>query len=90
VKKFGDNVFHHIAVRVENIETAIDRLKANGVVFAGSIVGERGGQLRQIFSLPEVIDGQSFSVLELTERHEGFQGFSPPQADSLMKSTKDR
>ncbi len=90
VKKFGDRVFHHIAVRVENIETAIESLKARGVVFAGSIVGERGGPLRQIFSLPELIDGQSFSVLELTERHEGYQGFSPPQADSLMKSTAAR
>jgi hypothetical protein len=26
-------------------------------------------------------------VLELAERHRGYQGFSPPQADSLMKST---
>jgi len=25
--------------------------------------------------------------LELTERHRGFQGFSPPQANSLMQST---
>jgi len=87
VNKFGDQVFHHVAVRVENIEHAIERLKAKGVVFAGQIVGARGGQLRQIFSAPEMIDGQSFSVLELTERHRGYQGFSPPQADSLMKST---
>jgi catechol 2,3-dioxygenase-like lactoylglutathione lyase family enzyme len=87
VNKFGDQVFHHVAVRVEDIEQAIERLKAQGVVFAGQIVGSRGGQLRQIFSVPEMIDGQSFSVLELTERHRGYQGFSPPQADSLMKST---
>jgi len=87
VNKFGDQVFHHVAVRVENIEQAIERLKARGVVFAGQIVGARGGQLRQIFSAPEMIDGQPFSVLELTERHRGYQGFSPPQADSLMKST---
>jgi hypothetical protein len=26
-------------------------------------------------------------VLELTERHHGFLGFSPPQADALMRST---
>jgi hypothetical protein len=37
-----------------------------------------------------MIDGQPFSVLELTERHRGYQGFSPPQADSLMKSTVKR
>jgi hypothetical protein len=28
--------------------------------------------------------------LELAERHRGYQGFSPPQADSLMKSTVNR
>jgi catechol 2,3-dioxygenase-like lactoylglutathione lyase family enzyme len=87
VKKFGDQVFHHVAVRVEDIERAIEQLKAKGVVFTGQIVGARGGQLRQIFTVPELVDGQPFSVLELTERHRGYQGFSPPQADSLMKST---
>jgi 4-hydroxyphenylpyruvate dioxygenase-like putative hemolysin len=87
VNKFGDQVFHHVAVRVEDIEHAIERLKTQGVVFTGQIVGARGGQLRQIFTAPEMVDGQPFSVLELTERHRGYQGFSPPQADSLMKST---
>ena len=90
VKTFGDLVFHHVAVRVEDIEQAIERLKPQGVVFAGQIVGARGGQLRQIFTAPEIVDGQPFSVLELTERHRGYQGFSPPQADSLMKSTINR
>jgi hypothetical protein len=37
--------------------------------------------------LPEQINGKPFSVLELTERHRGYQGFSPPQANSLMQST---
>lgn len=87
VKQFGDQVLHHVAIRVEDIEQAIARLKGKGVVFTGHIVGERGGSLRQIFTAPEQVDGQPFSVLELTERHRGYQGFSPPQADSLMKST---
>jgi catechol 2,3-dioxygenase-like lactoylglutathione lyase family enzyme len=90
VKKFGDQVFHHVAVRVEDIEKAVERLKKKGVVFAGKIVGAPGGQLRQIFSAPETVDGQPFSVLELAERHRGYQGFLPPQADSLMKSTAPR
>ena len=77
-------------MRVEDLEKAIERLKKEGVVFAGSIVGGRGGRLRQIFSSPEMVDGQPFSVLELAERHQGYQGFSPPQADSLMKSTAPR
>lgn len=87
VNTFGDQVFHHVAVRVEDIEKAIEQLKTRGVVFTGQIVGVRGGQLRQIFTAPEMVDGQPFSVLELAERHRGYQGFSPPQADSLMKST---
>ncbi len=87
VKQFGDRVLHHVAVRVDDIEQAIARLKAKGVVFTGAIVGERGGHLRQIFTAPEQVDGRPFSVLELTERHRGYQGFSPPQADGLMKST---
>ena len=87
VKKFGDQTFHHIAVRVEDIERSMTHLKKKGVVFAGQIVGERGENLRQIFTAPEQIDGEPFSVLELTERHQGYQGFSPPKADSLMQST---
>ncbi len=87
VKKFGDQDFHHIAVRVEDIEVGIDRLAAKGVTFAGKIVGEKGEHLRQIFTEPELVDGEPFSVLELAERHQGFQGFSPPRADSLMQST---
>jgi hypothetical protein len=90
VKQFGDSVFHHVAVRVEHIETAINQLSVQGVRFAGAIVGEPGGPLRQIFSLPEIVDGQPFTVLELAERHQGYQGFSPPQADSLMQSTAAR
>ncbi len=90
VKKFGDKVFHHVAVRVEDIEQAVLRLKHKGVVFAGHIVGAPGGPLRQIFSAPETVDGQPFTVLELAERHRGYQGFLPPQADSLMKSSTGR
>ncbi|MEO5955666.1 MAG: VOC family protein [Nitrospiraceae bacterium] len=90
VNTFGDQVFHHVAVRVEDIERAMERLKTKGVVFTGQIIGARGGQLRQIFTAPELVDGQPFSVLELAERHRGYQGFSPPQADSLMRSTVGR
>jgi catechol 2,3-dioxygenase-like lactoylglutathione lyase family enzyme len=90
VNTFGDKVFHHVAVRVENIELAVARLKQKGVVFAGAIVGAPGGSLRQIFSAPETVDGQPFSVLELAERHRGYQGFLPPQADTLMKSSTGR
>ncbi|OLB20181.1 MAG: hypothetical protein AUH95_05785, partial [Nitrospirae bacterium 13_2_20CM_2_63_8] len=87
VAKFGDRTLHHVAVLVGDIEWAIHRLKAQGVVFTGAIVGVRGGPLRQIFTAPERVDGEAFSVLELTERHHGFLGFSPPQANALMRSS---
>lgn len=90
VKTFGDETFHHVAVRVEDIEKAIEKLTAKGVKLAGEIVGTRGENLRQIFTEPEQVDGQPFSVLELTERHAGYQGFSPPKADSLMQSTRKK
>jgi hypothetical protein len=87
VAQFGDRTLHHIAVRVEDIDLAIARLQQQSIRFAGSIIGERGSPLRQIFTVPEQVDGAAFSVVELTERHEGYLGFSPPQADGLMKST---
>jgi catechol 2,3-dioxygenase-like lactoylglutathione lyase family enzyme len=87
VEAFGDNVFHHIAVRVEDIEVTVRQLEAQGVRLAGGIIGEPGGDLRQIFTAPEMVDGKAFSVVELTERHRGYMGFSPPQADQLMKSS---
>ncbi len=87
VDAFGDQTLHHIALLVEDIEAAMDRLQQQGVIFAGSILGEKGEHLRQIFSMPEQVGGKPFSVLELIERHAGYQGFSPPQADALMQST---
>ncbi len=87
VNQFGDQTLHHIAILVEDIETAMHRLQHKGINFAGSILGDKGDVIRQIFSVPEQVDGGPFSVLELIERHAGYQGFSPPQADALMQST---
>ncbi|MDA0738136.1 MAG: VOC family protein [Nitrospirae bacterium] len=87
VEQFSDQTLHHIAILVEDIEAAMHRLQDKGITFAGSILGEKGDVIRQIFSVPEQVDGAPFSVLELIERHAGYQGFSPPQADALMQST---
>lgn len=87
VDQFSDQTLHHIAILVEDIEAAMCRLQQKGITFAGSILGEKGEVIRQIFSVPEQVDGAPFSVLELIERHAGYQGFSPPQADALMQST---
>ena len=88
VKAFGDQTLHHVAVRVEDIEKAVFYLEKQGVKFAPQIVGDRGTDLRQIFTQPEMKKGKAFSVVELTERHRGFDGFSPPQANRLMESTR--
>ena len=88
VKAFGDKTLHHVAIRVEDIEQSIFFLEKQNVKFAGQIVGGRGTDLRQIFTEPEKKKSQAFSVIELTERHRGFTGFSPPQANRLMESTR--
>jgi len=89
VDTFGDHVLHHIAVRVTDIEKAIEAMKAHKVQFAGQIVGKRGTRLRQIFSAAEVQQGKAYSVLELTERN-NYEGFVPEQADSLMQSSVEK
>ncbi len=88
VDAHGDNCFHHIAVLVEDIDAAIAAMKGQGIGFTGSIVGAAGSDLRQIFTQPETRNGEVFTVLELIERHNGYQGFLPPQADGLMESTR--
>ncbi len=88
VKAHGDQCFHHIAILVEDIELAMTALVTKNIQFAGSIVGERGTDLRQIFTQPEERNGEVYSVLELIERHNGYAGFLPPQADGLMESTR--
>ena len=88
VNAFGDKTLHHVALRVEDIEKSVAALKKKGVKLAGEIVGEKGTDLRQIFTEPEMKKGKAFSVIELTERHRGFAGFSPPQANRLMESTR--
>lgn len=88
VEQFGDDTLHHIAVRVEDIDRAVERLQRQGIRFAGAVSGDPGSPLRQIFTAPEEVEGQAFSVVELTERHQGYLGFSPPQANKLMESTR--
>lgn len=88
VNTFGDQCFHHIAISVQDIENAIDKMKSRDIKFADKIVGELNTDLRQIFTQPEIKLGKAFTVLELIERHNGYQGFLPPQADGLMNSTR--
>ncbi len=86
VKRFGEDCFHHVAVRVDDIEAAKAAMESGGVEFSGEIVGARGTRLRQIFTAAEQRDGQAYSVLELAERCH-YDGFVPEQADGLMQAS---
>ena len=89
VDEFGDRVFHHIAIRVEDIDYSVEFLQSNlHIEFSSAINGEPGANLRQIFTKPEIQNGKAFSVLELIERNNGYMGLLPPQADKLMESTR--
>ncbi|CAI2718290.1 hypothetical protein [Nitrospina watsonii] len=88
VDMHGDECFHHIAILVEDIESAIFAMERDGFQMAGDIVGGDDSDLRQVFTTPEIRNGESYTVLELIERHNGYAGFLPPQADSLMESTR--
>ncbi|MCS7210492.1 MAG: hypothetical protein RMI34_09720 [Chloroherpetonaceae bacterium] len=88
VETFGDQILHHIAVNVADIEKAIAALERHGIEFAGEITGERGTAVRQIFTKPEIRHGMAFTVLELAERHWGYTGFRSVQANTLMESTR--
>ena len=88
VNTHGDQCFHHIAILVENIEHAIEKMKNQNIEFSGQIVGAPNTDLRQIFTKPEIKKEKAFTVLELIERHNDYQGFLPPQADGLMESSR--
>lgn len=88
VNTHGDQCFHHIAILVENIDHAIEKMKIRKIEFSGQIVGAHNTDLRQIFTQPEIKKDKAFTVLELIERHNGYQGFLPPQADGLMESSR--
>lgn len=89
VDEHGDRCFHHLAILVEDIEEAMRAMKRSQVEFAGEIAGPPGSDLRQIFTRPEIRNGTVYTVLELIERHNGYAGFLPPQADGLMESTRN-
>jgi 4-hydroxyphenylpyruvate dioxygenase-like putative hemolysin len=84
----GSKTFHHIAIQVGDIKVAVAQFKKLGIELAGEIVGERGSDLRQVFTKPDTKNGKLFTVLEIAERRRGYEGFLPPQANKLMESTR--
>jgi len=89
VDEFGDQCFHHIAIHVEDIEHSVEFFKSKlDIEFSSDVLGKSKADLRQIFTKPEIKNGKAFSVLELIERNNGYEGLLPPQADQLMESTR--
>jgi len=86
VEKFGDQVLHHAAVLVDDIEEAVSTLQNRDIEFSGPIIGSPGSRLRQVFTAAEEKQGAPYTVLELTERN-AYDGFYPDQANRLMQSS---
>ncbi len=78
VERFTDGQVHHLAVNVDRLEHAIERFQDLGVGFIGQIIGEPGSGFRQIYTEPEIVDGEAFTALELVERRWGYAGFLSP------------
>jgi catechol 2,3-dioxygenase-like lactoylglutathione lyase family enzyme len=84
VEKFTDGELHHMAILVDDIENAIDRYGALGVRFTPEITGAPRSEFRQVYSEPEMVDDEAFSILELVERRWGYTGFLPPNNPGTM------
>jgi hypothetical protein len=79
LKTFGDKIPYHMAVLVDDIEQAVFFLEKQGVPMYSRMVGNRGDDFRQAFTLPQGRKNKPFTILELTERHHGYQGFLAPR-----------
>ena len=66
VQTHGDQCFHHIAVLVQDIKHAIDKMQARKIEFSGQIVGAPNTDLRQIFTQPENKNGKAYTCLLYT------------------------
>jgi|TARA_B110000467_G_C17950028_1_gene279463 hypothetical protein len=75
VDAYGDECFHHIAILVEEIVSAVKILKLKNSAFAEKIIEDPGSDLRQIFTVSEMKNGKIYSVLGIIERHNGYMGF---------------
>jgi methylmalonyl-CoA/ethylmalonyl-CoA epimerase len=83
VKKHG-NALHHIAYRVEDINTTVDRMRSHGVQFLSDGVLE-DSNLLQIFTKP--VD-ETGIIHEIIQR-KGNKSFSTANVKRLMDSTRE-
>ena len=78
VERFSDASLHHIAISVDTIELAMRQLSEHGMRFSGEVNGEPGAAFRQIYTEPEIVEGEPFTTLEIVERRWGYAGLLPP------------
>lgn len=83
VRRFTDAGLHHLAVVVEDIEMAVQRFTEHGISFEHAVSGMPNVPFRQIYSVPELVDGVPHTVLEIVERRWGYTGFISPLAGVL-------
>lgn len=87
VEQFGDEQFHHIAIRVEEIRLAAAKWIQWGVSFSGDIVSDKQTGLKQVFTEPMLRRCLPYTVLEFIERPPGCVGLVVPNADKLVLSS---
>ena len=87
VAAFGDQVFHHVAVRVEDIDRAVARLKSNGWNLPAPSSAPPAGNCAPDFFGTGTREWPAVHGPRAGGAAPGLPGFLPPQADSLMKST---
>jgi methylmalonyl-CoA/ethylmalonyl-CoA epimerase len=79
------NGLHHIAYLVDDIQTAEDRLRKQGMKFTTDHAVDTGGGLKQLFSLPNPDTGIITEIIE-HQREDVF--FVQENVIQLIKSTE--
>jgi methylmalonyl-CoA/ethylmalonyl-CoA epimerase len=84
VEKYGSGL-HHMAYLVDDIKTASDSLRNQGMTFTTEKVVDTGGGLKQLFSTPHPVTGV---ITEIIERYQENVFFVQENVIELIKSTE--
>jgi len=84
VERHGSGL-HHMAYLVDDIHTAAEKLKKQGMKFTTNKVVDTGGGLKQLFSHPHPVTGL---ITEIIERERSGVFFVQENVIQLIKSTE--
>jgi len=84
VGKYGSGL-HHMAYLVEDIDTAADTLKKQGLQFTTDEVIDSGGGLKQLFSMQNPVTG---IITEIIQRYKKDIFFVQENVLQLIRSTE--